>query len=279
MSKPLYAFFGTPEFAIPVLEKLAEAGMPPALVVTTPDKPRNRGEVTPTPVKEWARANDIDVITPENLKTLPDELQNTDWDAFVVVAYGKMIPPEVLKLARKGALNIHPSLLPKFRGPSPVMSAILANERQTGVTVMLLDEGMDTGPVLAQARIEIAEEDWPLPASTLTEMLFAEGGTLLVETLPLWLDGKIEPEQQNNAEATITKKFNDEDSLIDLAGDPYQQLLKIRTFDKNPRAHFIKDGKRVIITDARVSDEKLELLKVIPEGKKEMPYKAFLESR
>lgn len=275
MSKPLFAFFGTPEFATPTLDALERAGYLPALVVTTPDKPRDRGVVTPTPVKQWALDRGIDVITPESLKEVPPELLNTDWDCFIVVAYGKLIPKPILDLPRKGVLNIHPSLLPKFRGPSPIMSALLADERQTGVSVMLLDEGMDTGPVLAQARIEIDAAEWPLTNSLLTEMLFTEGANLLVETLPLWLEGKIEPEAQDNTQATVTKKFSPEDAVIDITGDAHQQLLKIKAFDKNPRAHYFDNEKRIIITDARITDGNLEILRVIPEGKKEMPYAEF----
>ncbi|MEK7068208.1 MAG: methionyl-tRNA formyltransferase [Patescibacteria group bacterium] len=283
MKSPLFAFFGTPEFATYALDALEREGMLPALVVTVPDKPRDRGEVTPTPVKAWAEARGIDVITPENFKETPEELLNTDWDVFVVVAYGKMIPKAVLEMPRKGAVNIHPSLLPKFRGPSPVLSAILADERETGVSVMLLDEGQDTGPVLAQARIEIDEAEWPLPATLLTEMLFTEGGNLLVETLPLWLDGTITPEPQDSARATHTKKFKDEDSLIDPLGDAREQLLKIRAFDNPPagghRAHYFDHGRRVIVTDAQISDGTLEILRVIPEGRKETDFKSFLASR
>jgi methionyl-tRNA formyltransferase len=205
------------------------------------------------------------------------ELTNTDWDVFVVASYGKLLPKAVLDIPRHGCLNIHPSLLPKFRGPSPFLSAILADERRTGVSIMQMGEAMDTGPVVAQARIEIAPEDWPLKSEVLSHMLFIEGGNLLAEVLPLWVEGKITPEPQDELQATYTKKFKDEDAIINLQGDPHQQLLKIKAFDKNPRAHFFtKDGKRVIITDAKMVDGKLEIVRVIPEGKKETPYSDFV---
>ena len=283
MQKPLFVFFGTPRFATRVLDALEAHGMLPALVVTAPDKPAGRGlELKPSPVKVWATERGIDVLTPTTLKDeqLVAELQNSDWDVFVVAAYAKLIPKNVLDIPRRGALNVHPSLLPKFRGPSPALSAILADERATGVTVMQINEKMDAGAIVAQADIELEEatpespEGWPPKGSLFEDLLATEGGNLLAETLPFWIKGDITPEEQNESEATFTKKFSDQDSLIDLNGDPREQLLKIRAFDKNPRAHFLTpEGKRVIITEAEIRDGKLIMQKVIPEGKKEQDYK------
>lgn len=248
MKNPLFVFFGTSVDSGFALAQLERVGLVPALVVDT--------------------------------KHIPEDLGNTDWDFFLVASYGTILPKKILDMPRKGCINIHPSLLPKFRGPSPYKSAILADERQTGVSLMLLEETMDTGPLLAQARIEIAPEDWPLPSLTLSEMLFTEGVNLLAEVLPGYLAGTIAPEPQNHAEATYTKKFKTADALVDLEGDAHQALLKIRAFDHEPRAHFINTkGKRVVITDATVADGKLELLKVIPEGKKEMPYAEYLRGQ
>ncbi len=244
MKNPLFAFFGTSVDSTYALRALETHGLSPALVVDTKD--------------------------------IPMELYNTEWDFFLVASYGKILKKEVLDLPRHGCINIHPSLLPKFRGPSPYVSAILADERETGVTIMQMAEKMDAGPILAQARIEIAAEDWPPKGLLLSEMLFTEGVNLLVEVLPEYLDGTLKLETQDENKATYTKKFTDEDALIDLDGDPRQQFLKIRAFDKNPRAHFIQGTKRVIITDAHLIDSKLELLTVIPEGKKEMPYNDYL---
>lgn len=285
---PLFAFFGTPHFSVVVLDALEKNGMLPALIITAPDKPRGRGlEVSPCPAKEWALARGIDVLTP---KTLRDEqfiaeLGNTEWDVFVVAAYNKLIPKAVLDTPKAGCLNVHPSLLPKFRGPSPAISAILADERTTGVSVMQMNEKMDEGPVVAQARIVLEEEapgqpGWPPKGSEFEDLLAQEGGNLLAETIPFWIKGEITPVSQDSAEATFSHKFSSEDALVDIAGDVRTQLLKIRAFDKNPRAFYFaeKHGKkiRVIITDAEVVDGTLKILKVIPEGKKEMPYEDFL---
>jgi methionyl-tRNA formyltransferase len=282
-TEPLFAFFGTSQFVTHSLDALEHHGYLPALVITAPDKPRGRGlSSSPTPVKRWALERDIDVITPENLKDpgLVAELANTPWDLFIVASYNKMLPKAVLDIPRRHCLNIHPSLLPKFRGPSPFISAILADGRETGVTIMQMGEQMDAGPIVAQARIEIAAEDWPPPSTLLSEMLFTEGGNLLAEVLESWLSGEIEPELQDETRATYTKKFADADALIELTDNPRQNFLKVRAFDANPRAYFLTpNNKRVIITEAKYTEDRLEILRVIPEGKKEMAYADFLRGQ
>ena len=289
MHKPLFVFFGTPKFSVNVLNALEANGLIPALVVTAPDKPRGRGlEVSPSPAKMWALERGIEVLTPTTLKdrTVVAELQNTPWDIFVVAAYNKLIPKNILSLPRKGCLNVHPSLLPKFRGPSPALSAILSDERQTGVSVMLMNEQMDAGDVVAQARIELEEAAWPPKGSEFEEFLATEGGNFLAETLPHWLSGEITPEPQDESKATYTKKFTTEDSLIDTSRSNLDEryareaFLKIRAFNAGPRAYFVTtEGKRVIITDAELKDGELKILKVIPEGKKEITYTDYLRGQ
>jgi methionyl-tRNA formyltransferase len=279
---PLFAFFGTPRFAVRVLDAMEAQGLTPALVITAPDKPRGRGmEVSPSPAKAWAQARGIDVITPATLKdeALVAELSNTDWDVFVTAAYAKLIPQSVLDVPRRGCLNVHPSLLPKFRGPSPALSAILADEREVGVSIMCMTAAMDAGPVVAQARIEISPEDWPPKGSMLEDLLATEGGTLLAETLPGWISGQVEAVPQDESRATYTRKFVDNDARLDLAGDPRQNFLKIRAFDAGPRTYFLKDDKRVIVTEAHLEGGVLIIDRVIPEGKREMAYKDFASGR
>lgn len=240
MQNPLFAFMGTSIDSKFALEALERVGLEPALILDS--------------------------------KEIPDELYNSEWDFILVCSYGKILPRKILDLPRRGVINIHPSLLPRFRGPSPYVSAILADEHVTGVSVMLLEEKMDAGPILAQARIDIEEADWPPQGLVLSQMLFTEGVNLLAEILPDWLSGKLEPVAQDEALATYTKKFNDEDALLDL-GLPREAFLKIRAFDKSPRAHFITEkGKRVIVTEAAWEDGDLKILKVLPEGKKEMSF-------
>jgi methionyl-tRNA formyltransferase len=242
--EPLFAFFGTSvdsRFALAALER---AGLTPALVVDT--------------------------------KTFPDELYNSEWDFFLVASYGKILPKNILELPKHGCINIHPSLLPKYRGPSPYVSAILADDRVTGVTLMRMAEKMDTGPIIAQARVELDEAEWPPKGLLLSEMLFTEGVNLLAEALPMIMQGSLTPEPQDETAATYTKKFADADALLDLE-KPREAFLKIRAFDKSPRAHFITPkGKRVIVTEARWEDGALVIEHVLPEGRKEMSYEEFL---
>ena len=247
-SDPLFAFFGSSVDSQYALEQLERVGLSPALVVRD--------------------------------KTLPPELYNTAWDFFLVASYGTLLKKEVLALPKHGCLNIHPSLLPKFRGPSPYVSAILADEHATGVTLMLMEERMDAGPVLAQAKIEIAEEEWPPKGLLLSQMLFTEGVNLLAEVLPDWLAGTLEPVEQDDSQATYTKKFSDADTLLDLNGNQREQFLKVQAFNKNPRAYFINaKNKRIIVTDAAWTDGELKILRVLPEGKKEMPYQDYLHGQ
>lgn len=248
IQKPLFAFFGTSVDSRFALEQLERLDLAPALVVDSKD--------------------------------FPPELYNSEWDFFLVASYGKILPKEILALPKHGCLNIHPSLLPKFRGPSPYVCAILQDERQTGVTLMLMEERMDAGPIIAQARIEIDEADWPPKGLLLSEMLFVEGVNLLAEVLPQWMAGAFTPEPQDESKATYTKKFGDKDALLNLEGSPRENFLKIRAFDKNPRAYFLTPkGKRVIVTEAEYEDDRLKLLKVIPEGKREMPYEDYLRGQ
>ena len=285
-NNPLFAFFGTPRFSVRVLDALEASGFLPALIITAPDKPAGRGlKMQPSPVKTWAEVRGIDVLTPTTLKdeALVAELANTDWDVFAVAAYNKLIPKNILDIPRHGSLNVHPSLLPKFRGPSPALSAILADERTTGVSVMQMTETMDAGPVVAQARIELEEKDWPPKGSLFEDLLATEGGNLLAEVMPEWIAGTITPEPQDESKATFTKKFSDADAYIGRLSLPIvlrrEAFLKIQAFDKNPRAYFMTEkGKRVIITEVELTDGVLEILRVIPEGKKELLYKEFLRS-
>lgn len=276
---PLFAFFGTPLFATAALDSLERRGLLPALVITAPDKPRGRGmKTSPCPAAEWAKERGIDIAAPASFKdgAFLAELANTEWDCFIVAAYGALLPKEILDMPTRGCLNIHPSLLPKFRGPSPARSAILADDRETGVTVMQMAQKMDAGPIVAQARIEIEEDAWPLTGSMLEELLATEGGALLAEALPLYLQGDITPELQEEAAATYTRKFSDADALLDLSGDPRKNFLTIRAFDSSPRAHFLDPaGKRVIVTAALWKNNELEITRVIPEGKKEMSYEEY----
>ncbi len=276
-----FAFFGTPEFAVIILDELEKAGFTPALVVTAPDKPKGRKLiVTGSEVKEWAATRNITIYTPENIRR--DEvfvatLKNADCELFIVAAYGKIIPKEILEIPKKGTLNVHPSLLPKFRGPSPIESVILSEEKGTGVTIMELDLEMDHGPILAQR--EWVHSNWPPKGSDLTRDLAHAGGALLAEIIPDWMSG-MKAHPQDHALATFTKKITKEDGLIDLSQDPLLNYKKIMAYDGWPGAYFFTEynGKkiRVRIILAHYEEGTLTIDRIVPEGKKEMRYDDFL---
>jgi methionyl-tRNA formyltransferase len=274
------AFFGTPRFAVFVLEELEKAGIVPDIIVTQPDKPAGRGlEMQEPPVKSWAVLHDVPVVQDSGKL----KVESGKFDLFVVVAYGKILPKELLAVPHKGTLNVHPSLLPKFRGPSPIESQILADDKECGVTIMLLDDEVDHGPIIAQASISLNRSPesegggWPVRASILEEILAREGGKLLAEVIPAYLDGSITPEPQDHSKATFTKKISKEDGLLDLSADGHQNYLKFCAYDEWPGTFFFNPptggGKRIKIVDAVLDNGLFKPLRVIPEGKKEQDYK------
>ena len=188
-----YAFFGTGPLAESVLASLDRAGFTPTLVVTKPDALAGRHMVlTPPTIKTWAEMKHLDVYQPESLKELPEDspLVTEEYDLFIVASYGKMIPEELLNLPKQGVLNVHPSLLPKYRGPSPIESALLDGVMTTGVSIMKLDAGMDTGPLLVQSAFMINPES---TAGILEVECGQMGGELLVQVLPHYMEGTLIP--------------------------------------------------------------------------------------
>ena len=268
-----FAYFGTPGFSIFVLEELAAAGYLPTLVVTTPDKPAGRGlALSESPVNQWAKKHAIPLLQPERF----DEgacaaLRAAQLDFCIVAAYGKILPSMVLEIPPRGALNVHPSLLPRYRGTSPVESQILADEKDIGVSVIVMDEKMDHGPVLAQEKISLPE--WPLARSTLNGLLWRTGGTLLATTLRPWLAGEIIPQAQEESAATFTKKIKKEDGEIDLAGDARTNYLKYLAYEGWPGTYFFENNKRIKITQAAFRGGGFVVERVIPEGGKETSYR------
>lgn len=273
------AFFGNSEFSLIVLKELQKAGVTPDLIVTTPDKPQGRKMVlTPTLTKVWAGENSVEYIEPNKLKdeSFLDKIKN--YNLFVVASYGKIIPKVVIDMPEYKVLNIHPSLLPKYRGPSPLQEQILNDEREVGVSIMLIDEQIDHGAVITQKKVDINE--WPIGFLSLQELLAKNGAKLIADILPNWIKGKIKAKAQDDSKATFTKKIEKQDGLTDLSQDGYKNYLKILAFEEWPKTYFEIDKKgqkiRVIVTKAAWIDNKLEILRVIPEGKKEMDYKSFL---
>lgn len=277
------AFFGTPQIAVWVLEELEKEGIVPALVVTNPDAPQGRKMIlTPSPVSVWAETRGITTLKPRTLKDseVIAALKTSQCSVYVVAAYGKMIPEQVLTIPQYGVLNMHPSLLPKLRGASPIRSALLENINPTGVTIMKLTTGMDEGPILAQEEVLIPNEAWPPKGSILDEMLARKGGVLLAQILPLWVQGMVSVREQVHTEATYATKITKEMGCIDLHDDPYANFLKIQAFDGWPGTYFFhyKNGvkTRVKIIDAEYTDGVLSIKKVIPEGKREIDFKEYM---
>ena len=273
-----FVFLGTPDFAICVLEELAEAGYLPSLVVTTPDIKVGRGnKFDSPPVKKWADAHRIPVLQPQVInESFINILQEKKYDVFILTAYGKMLPKKLLDIPKHGILNVHPSMLPRLRGPSPIRSAILANERNTGTTIIILDEKMDHGPIVAQENIEIEEKDWPPLLPALEEKLFRKGGKILVKVIEDYLAEKIIPKIQDESKATYSKKIKKEDGLVNLEKDSPQEIYnKYCAFYGWPGIYFISKNKRIKITDAVFENRELIIKKVLPEGKKEISYENF----
>jgi methionyl-tRNA formyltransferase len=277
-----FVFFGTGEIASSVLEELLQAKLVPQIIVTAPDRKQGRGlGLSPSPAAALAQKHGIETIKPERFDDdFFDSLRSKKCDVFIACDYGALLPKKLLDIPEKGTLNMHPSLLPRLRGPSPIRSAILNDEKKVGVSIMLLDEKMDHGPVVAQK--EIALPFWPPHGAQLDELLSHEGGKLLARILPLWAQDEIEARPQNHDLATFSKKFTKEDGLLDLRGDAYQNLLTIRAFEGWPGtfAYFEREGKkiRVQILDADVDGGKLVITNVKPEGKTAMSFDAFVRS-
>lgn len=273
-------FFGTSDYSVMTLEKISQAGFNIAFVVTQPDRPSGRKMLlTPSPVKVWAVEHSIPIYQPENLKgeEFIESIKKYDCDVFVVIAYGKIIPENILNIPKTKSLNIHGSLLPRLRGSCPIETAILNNEKNTGVTIIRMDGEMDHGPIVAKK--DVIVEPWPPQATTLGNAIVEAGSNLLVSILPDWILGKIEDKDQDHAQATYTKKIQKEDGLIDLKDDPYKNYLKIQAYQGWPSAFFFKDEKRIKITQASLQDGKLTIEKVIPEGKPEIDYRDFTSQK
>lgn len=272
------AFFGNSDFSRIVLNELKKLGIMSDLIVTTPDKPQGRKMLlTATPTKIWAEENSIEYFEADKLTDIDFLEKIRNYDLFIVASYGKIIPKALIDMPKYKILNIHPSLLPKYRGSSPLQGQILNDEKDIGVSIMLIDELVDHGAVIAQKKVEI--KNWPVGFNEISYILGKAGSELLAEILPDWIKGKIKAKEQDHAQATFTKKVEKKDGLIDLAGDAYKNYLKILAYEEWPQAYFEleKAGKkmRVIIRKASYKNNLLELERVLPEGKKEMDYKDF----
>ena len=246
MTEPLrIAFMGSPDFAVPVLAALAAAGHEIACVYSQPPRPAGRGKkLRPTPVHQWAEARCIDVRTPRSLKKAPEQeaFAALDLDAAVVVAYGLILPQEVLDAPRLGCMNMHASLLPRWRGAAPIHRAVLAGDKVTGVQAMIMEAGLDTGPVLATAETEILPSD---TTGSVHDRLAELGANLSVTALAGLADGTLTPVAQSEDGATYAHKITSEDQRIDWARPAGKVDCQIRGLSPFPGAwfHYTPDGE------------------------------------
>jgi methionyl-tRNA formyltransferase len=244
-------FCGTPRFAVPVLDKLVEAGLNVQLVITQPDRPKGRGlELVPSPIKQRALQLALPITQPESIKkndAFRAELTDLKPNAIIVVGYGRIIPQWMLDLPPLGNVNLHASLLPKYRGAAPIQWAIARGETVTGVTTMKLNAGLDTGDILLQQEIPIALDD---TAETLAPKLATVGADLIVETLRGLQAGSIHPRQQDNAQTTLAPILRKEDGLIDFSRPAPEILNRMRGFQPWPGAYTKFRGRNLQIWKA-----------------------------
>lgn len=243
-------FMGTPDFAVPSLESLIGNSYQVVAVYTQPDKRVGRTlQLVPPPVKKLAMDHNIRVVQPETLKTSRalEEFASFSPALVVVAAYGRVLPSSILSLPKFGCLNVHPSLLPRHRGSSPIANALLCGDEVTGVTIMLMDAGMDSGPVLAEREVAISPHD---TAGSLTPKLAQVGAELLLKSVPLWIEGKIKPQPQDESEATLSRMLTKEDGEIDWKLPAVQLWRRVRAFDPWPGCHTSWKGRRLRICEA-----------------------------
>ena len=258
--KERVVFMGTPEFSVPILESLIQNQYHVVAVYTRPDRPAGRRQrLTLPPVKRLAMEHRIPVLQPRTLKSVEvvGELASFKPGLIVVAAFGHFLPEEVLSLPEFGCVNVHPSLLPQHRGPSPVADTILCGDLLTGVTIMLMDAGMDSGPILSQREAGVSSED---TTGSLISKLADIGAELLVETLPKWLKGELEPRPQDERRATYSRLITSKDGQIDWHLPALQLWRQVRAFNPWPGCYTSWQGKRLKIHKAvavgkRVNDK------------------------
>ena len=236
-------FLGTPEYSIPVLSRLFDAGHEILTVVSRPENSAGRGQITESPpTAKWARERGIPVLQPTSLRS-PEviaKFQALNPDVMVVAAYGLILPIEILSVAAKGCLNVHPSLLPKYRGSSPVVETLLHGETETGISIMLLDEGMDTGPIIVQEKYPVQDND---TSGSLTTRMFARGAELLAHALPAWVSGEIEPIPQDDSLATYSRRLTKSDGDLDFTLPAKQLSDRIRALTPWPGTYTHWNGR------------------------------------
>ena len=243
-------FMGTPQFAVTILASLLQSPCEVLAVYSRPDKPAGRGHhAVCSPVKRLALEREIPVIQPGTFKSreVIEKLASLQPELIIVAAFGAILPPAVLSLPRFACLNVHPSLLPRHRGPSPVADTILGGDEITGVTVMLMDAGLDTGPILAQEQVGVSSLD---TTGSLSARLADVGARLLLKTLPKWLGGELRPQAQDEPQATYSAVITGEDAEIDWHLSALELWRRVRAYNPWPSCYTWWQGKRLKIHEA-----------------------------
>ncbi len=263
-----YIFFGTPAFAATILEKLVRAGMPPVALVTNPDRPRGRKKtMSPPPVKELVLGlgAGIDVLQPEQLDSaFIAQLAAYRADCGVLAAYGRILPQEIFAIFPKGIAVVHPSLLPRYRGATPIQGPILAGDSETGTTLFLMDEKVDHGPLIASRPVALRGDE---TYATLARTLAEASADLIAASLPGYVSGAIMPQAQDESLATYTKKVSGTDGFVDLDKDSPETVWRmVRALNPEPGVWTMKDGKRMKILEADLVGGKLVIRQFQFEG-------------
>ncbi len=293
-------YMGTPDFAVGPLKALLEAGHEVTAVVTQPDKPKGRSkELMPPPVKAYAMTQNLTVFQPEKIKTTEavEELKKYEADLFVVAAFGQILSKEILEMPKYGCVNIHASLLPKYRGAAPIQWSIIDGEKETGVTIMQMDEGLDTGDILTQKIVPIDDED---TGESLFDKLCEAGSELLLATIPQIEAGTLCPVRQDESKSTYAKMLKKELGNIDFSKSAREIWYLVRGLNSWPSAYTYYNNKMMKIwraepvaesSDAmpgvlvkkdkesifvQTGDGLLRILEIQPEGKKRMSVKDFM---
>lgn len=286
-------FAGTSEFGIPTLEKLKDQLV---LIITQPDKPAGRDKkLTPPPIKLWAEKHGLPIEQPDQIKSLETRFRTLEPDLLLVAAYGQIIPSDILNIPKFGSINIHGSLLPKYRGASPIQTALLNGDKESGITLLKMDEKMDHGPIIAKQALVISADD---TFTTLYKKLSLLASELTPRVLTDWLEGKINPTEQDHSRATFTKLLTRSDGKIDWSRPAAEIHNQIRALNPEPGTWTTLSGKTVKILETEIlSDHKIELpgklyvtdgklavktldngliiKKIKPEGKNEMSGRDF----
>jgi len=257
MKKFKFIFIGTSEFAAIIIDNLIKNKWQPLLVITQPDKKTGRNQIfTSSPVKLITQKNKIKILSPKKIIEVKSQIINVNPEFIIVSSYGQILPSEILNLPPFGCLNVHPSLLPLYRGPSPIQAAILNGDKKTGVTILKMDEKIDHGPILAKEKITIDKND---TTPSLSKKMAELSSKLIIKTVPLWLENKIQTQTQDEKRASYTKIIDKKDSLIDWRGNALEIEHQVRAFLPWPGSYTFWQNKQLKIIKAKIYSDNFEL--------------------